>query len=154
MVLVVLAMYYLAGPWVYFKGLQIGRQPGCDVKYVIFAPISVYSKGFSTFMKVVSIMAIIPALLSLFIATKLVRAWFESWSEDGEEEPQKSNLIYSRILGGMQLVTGSLAIAFTEMILKTNRITFPDTHITDSGQLIPLLISHSDFHQCFTGYDR
>jgi hypothetical protein len=139
-VLVVLAMYYLAGPWVYFKGLQIGRQPGCDVKYVIFAPISIYSKGLSTFMKVVSIMTIIPALLSLFIATKLVRAWFESWSEDGEEEPQKANLIYSRILGGMQLVTGSLAIAFTEMILKANRITFPDTHITDSGQLIPLLI--------------
>ena len=143
MVIVIWAMYYLAGPWVFFKGLQIGRQPGCDVKYFIFVPISIYSKGFSTFLKVGSALAVFSAVGLLYIAAGLVGAWFERWSEgdadDDEDDDKKQNPI-SAMLGILQLITGALAIAFAEMVLKHNHITFPDTHIADSGQLIPLLI--------------
>lgn len=39
------------------------------------------------------------------------------------------------------LSTGEVSVTFVEMTVKVNLITFPNTQLTDSGQLIALLIS-------------
>jgi hypothetical protein len=168
MAFIVWAMYYLAGPWVFFKGLQVGRQPGCDIKYVIYVPISVYSKGLSTLMKVFSVVGVIYAILLLITGIGLGLVWLESLKQgadvkgdkakamaqdknkdkdkdkDGDKDKvkgeDKDESDKSRLLATMQFIVGAFTIAFTERALTANRITFPDTHIADSGQLIPLLI--------------
>ena len=151
MVLIIWAMYYLAGPWVYFKGLQIGRQPGCDIKYFVFAPISIYAKGLLTWFKITSVLGVITSLVFLGIAAFLVGLWFSSWGEDleDEESDDSDNRALSQIFGFMQLSVGVFTIAFAEMDLKHNHITFPDTHITDSGQLIPFLLGLFTFGVAF-----
>jgi hypothetical protein len=139
-VLLIWVMYYLAGPWVFFDGIQIGRQPGCGVKYFLFVPISIYSKGFLTFLKVSSIFGAIAAVGLLGLAIFLIVLWIVNWGDlevQNFSEPQNG---VSMFLGYLQLVSGPITIAFTEMTLKSNHITFPNTSITDSGQLIPLII--------------
>jgi hypothetical protein len=147
MVLLIMIMYYLAGPWVFFKGLQYGRQPGCDVKYFIFVPISIYSKGLSTFMKVSSIMGVALAAVTLFFVVSMVGVWSQSWRKASKEEEEeedkdveKAGRDLSRFMAILQLITGSFAIGFAEKTLQANHVTFPGTHYTDSGQLMPLLI--------------
>ena len=149
MVLVIWAMYYLAGPWVFFKGLQIGRQPGCDIKYFVFAPISIYAKGLSNWFKFTSVLGIITSFILLCVAAGLVWLWFASWGEDLGDEESEDNRILAMVFGVMQLSLGAFTIAFAEMNLKHNHITFPDTHITDSGQLIPFLIGIFTFVVAF-----
>lgn len=39
-------MYYVAGPWVFFKGWTQGNEDGCEIKYFLFVPITVYAEGF------------------------------------------------------------------------------------------------------------
>ena len=49
------------------------------------------------------------------------------------------------IIGYLALVGGAFAIAFTEMTLKSNKVTFPGLSLLNSGQLLPFLIGHFTF---------
>ncbi|KAI9766751.1 MAG: hypothetical protein M1839_004782 [Geoglossum umbratile] len=140
-VLLIWSMYYLASPWVFFKGLEVGREPGCQIKYFLFAPINVYARGFRIFMKVSSVIgAVLFGGIAPIGALYLGGLWIQNWGERDIETYQQDPNPYSAVLGFLQLTTGAITIAFTEMTLKTNNITFPDTKITNSGQLIALLI--------------
>jgi len=67
--------------------------------------------------------------------------WIEGWNDpEVEAFYQKANNI-TRGLAVAQLFTGAFAIAFLEKTLKINQVVFPNSNISDSGQLIPLLIN-------------
>jgi len=59
LILLLWTIYYVTSPWVFFKGLDIAKKPGCDIKYFIFAPVSVYAHGFRIAFKVFSILGAI-----------------------------------------------------------------------------------------------
>lgn len=138
---IIYSMYYMASPWVFFKAWVYGRQPGCQIKYFLFRPINVYSHGFWTFLKVSGTFgAITVGPLFFVLAWFALGAYFSGWGDGAVREHQEEPNAKSAALGIFTLGSGAFAIAFAEMTIKTNNITFPDTHITDSGQFIPLLI--------------
>ncbi|OCK85643.1 hypothetical protein K432DRAFT_400032 [Lepidopterella palustris CBS 459.81] len=135
------SIYYLISPWVFFKGWTNGSQPGCSIKYFLFAPIEVYAHGFWAFMKASGVIcAITIGPGTFFGAIFLLGYWISGWPDKElltfHEEPNP----ISAVLGFFTLSGGAVGIAFTEMTLKVNHITFPGTSITDSGQLVALLI--------------
>jgi hypothetical protein len=60
-----------------------------------------------------------------------------SWEDDFKEGKHP---FWSYVYGTLSSVLCAIAIVHVEMTIKMNNITFPGTHITDSGQLIALLI--------------
>ncbi|KAF1998289.1 hypothetical protein P154DRAFT_261877 [Amniculicola lignicola CBS 123094] len=139
--LLIFSMYYMASPYVFFAALEYGKQPGCDLKVFLFTPISIYAKGFWMTMKVFSMGGAILAGPLFFIgALAALVGWFRGWGDSEVENYQEPRNIRSVILGTMAIGGGATAIAFTEMTIKINHITFPGTSFEDSGQLISLLI--------------
>jgi hypothetical protein len=87
------AIYYLAFPWVYFKGIDIGRKHGCDVKTFIFTSISIYAKGYRTAFKVLSIFFVFMGGILLAGAVFTFILWMASWNnKEVEEYRAKPNL--------------------------------------------------------------
>jgi TctA family transporter len=60
-------------------------------------------------------------------------------SLDGDEG-EISDAALDRWFKVLALISGAIGIGFLEGTIKTNNITFEDTQLTDSGQLIPVLI--------------
>ena len=133
------AIYYFASPWAYFKALDQGKQPNCVVYTFIFTPIDMNSNGFETFLKVMGVFGVFTGVLCIGGAIYFFGLWIENFQEDIEEDDNKPNAA-SMSIGFMALVSGPIAIAFTEMTLKINDVTFPGTSLTSTGQLIPFLI--------------
>lgn len=66
--------------------------------------------------------------------------WLCLDEDDLEYNPSSAPNAQSIYWGILSLSTGAVSVAFAEMTVKVNHITFPNTHLTDSGQLIALLI--------------
>lgn len=133
LMLVLWAAYYIASPWVFFRGLDNGAKDGCDLKMFIFTPLSMYSRGFRTAFKVLSIMnaAIVPPL-TLIGAVFALGKWFETWHDKEVREYEEEPNAISVILGVFQLAVGAFAIGILEKTLKLNHVSFPDSSITNS----------------------
>lgn len=138
-VMMVLAIYYLASPWIIFKGWHHGRQPGCTIKNFIFTSVDAYAHGWVMFLKVTWSIGVFMGVVFVVAGFVALGFWFASWGEnfEGEEEAHPA---LSFVWGLCSLTSGPIAIASVEMTIKINHITFPGTQITDSGQLIALLI--------------
>ncbi|KAF2463072.1 uncharacterized protein BDR25DRAFT_363160 [Lindgomyces ingoldianus] len=102
-------------PWTF------GKQPGCDIKYPLYVLIGVCARGFWIFMKVSSIMGAVSIGPLFFIGViYFLGAWFSGW---GDKEVKKYQEKPS-------WASAAFAVTFTEMTIKVNHITFPDTRIS------------------------
>lgn len=135
--MMVLSVYYFACPWVIFRGWYNGRQAGCAVKSVLFVPTNAYTHGWMIFIKVSWSLGVAAGIGCVGIGFTALFYWFVSWEDDFKEEKHP---FWSYVYGALSSVLGAIAIVHVEMTIKMNHITFPDTHITDSGQVIALLI--------------
>jgi len=84
--------------------------------------------------------AVILLPIALSVAFIALKKWFQNWHNQEvrgfEEEPNPK----SAVLALLQIVGGCIAIGFLEKSLSLNKVSFPGASISDSGQLIPLLI--------------
>jgi hypothetical protein len=152
---VILAIYQIMCPYVIFTAWDYGRQPGCSAKFVFWATIDAYSKGWTIFLKASWVLApIIPGALYLAVAfyslLKWLTSWgnavglekrlakFEAWVMEGEDNMSDGSILW--VLRFLALGFGAVGVGFLEATIKKNNITFPETHLTNSGQLVPLLI--------------
>lgn len=136
------AMYYAVAPWVYWKAWEYGRtDKSCLVYNFIFTKADSYSNGLWIWNEVSSVFSPFIALILFLVGCVFIVLWCTSIG-DGDivqfyQELQKR----SAILAIRGLVCGVFSIVFTEMTIKINNITFPDSSIaSNSGQLIALLI--------------
>jgi hypothetical protein len=151
----ILAVFQIMCPYIIFEAWDYGRQPGCGVKFIFWATIDAYSKGWTIFLKVSWVFApLLPGALYLGIAICSLLKWSTSWGfaagsekllstletslfEDEDDVSDGAMVWFLRIFA---FCAGAIGIGFLEATIKKNNITFPDTHLTDSGQLMPLLI--------------
>ncbi|KAF2457345.1 hypothetical protein BDY21DRAFT_345617 [Lineolata rhizophorae] len=134
-------IYYVVSPWMFFKGLDIAKEPGCDVKIVIFVPISIYAHGFRTAFKVLSIFdAILLGIANFGLAVYLFVRWIQGWADREVQENIDKPGLRGRILATFQVISGVIAIIFAERTLSVNHVTFPGVAINNSGQLIPFIL--------------
>lgn len=130
-----------ASPWVFFNGIYNGRKEGCDIRFSAGISTSIYSRSsIITYRVGTTILGILGGsaylLLSLFV--------FASWylRKRGLAEPchvqYHPGYPFYKILS--QFVAGVVSIPLIESSLVVSKITFPDTSIMDTGQLIPLII--------------
>lgn len=128
--------------WVYWRGTSSGLKAGCDAKIFLFAPIDAYSHKWITASRVLDTMGVVGALAACCGAVALAITGLTSASNWQDEEVAPSGKRAPVAAGWtlMLMSEGAIGIAFIEMTIKVNNIEFPDTPLTDSGQLIPLLI--------------
>jgi hypothetical protein len=140
-VFLIFAAYYLGTPYVLFHSWTNGRQPHCDIKDFIFAPVSVYSHGWWTTFKVLFIIAaviVVPALIAGAISA--LYAWFTGWFDDDLETTYEPMNLAAASQAFSSMILGVVAIPFAEKMLRINHVYFSNVSITTSGQLIPLLV--------------
>jgi hypothetical protein len=152
---VILAVYQIMCPYIIFKAWDYGRQPGCSAKFIFWTAIDAYSKGWTIFLKVSWVIApLVPGALYLGLAIYSLLKWSTSWGIsaglkkllskfeasfiEGEDDISDGAAVW--FLRSFALGAGAIGIGFLEATIIKNNITFPDTHLTNSGQLMPLLI--------------
>jgi hypothetical protein len=137
----IFSMYYAVAPWVFWKAWQYGHHnSSCHVYSFIFTPINAYSHGLWTFYKVGSVFSGFISLLFFIVGCVFIVLWISAVGDDDVEQYYQKINPASVILGIIGLISGGISIAFTEKTISVNHITFPGVSITDSGQLIALLI--------------
>jgi hypothetical protein len=145
-------MYYITLPWVQFRGIDVGHVPGCDIKIFLLVPISIYNHKYRIAFKVISLVE------AIFAVWYLWRVSRDTWSlikavnlpkpesvdsETGSGSPTRrksADRLYGSILGVAQFISGALAIIFVELQLHFNNVDLSASSITDSGQLVPVII--------------
>jgi hypothetical protein len=152
---ITLAIYQIMCPYIIYKAWDYGRQPGCSAKIIFWTAIDAYSKGWTIFLKVSwAIAPLFPGATYLAFAIYSLLRWSASWGNsvglkkrlsridarviDDQDEDDDGVALW--ILRGLVLGCGAMGIGFLEATIAKNNIIFPDTHLVNSGQLMPLLI--------------
>jgi hypothetical protein len=94
-----------------------------------------------------------PGATYLVIAIYSLLKWSASWGDpvrlknllsridasliDEDDDNDKSAIW---VIRGIAVGCGAMGVGFLEATIAKNNITFPDTHLLNSGQLMPLLI--------------
>ncbi|KAJ4370593.1 hypothetical protein N0V83_005114 [Neocucurbitaria cava] len=154
----ILAVYQIMCPYIIYHAWDYGPQPGCSAKFIFWTAIDAYSKGWIIFLKVSWTLApFLPGTLYLLFAIYALLKWLTPWNilgtgimkllskmeasfEDDEEKEKTSDVGIAWFAKLFAISCGAIGIGFLEATIKENNILFPDTHLTGSGQLLPLLI--------------
>ena len=126
--------------WLYWRGVNLGRKAGCQPNVFFFTSIGAYNPAWIIVCKVLSTIGLILLPGCLIVAWLLFSRRDKLSREADEDGMDKWTVPFAGTFTVFLLVNGAIAIAFVEMTIKSNKIEFPDTRLTDSGQLIPLLI--------------
>jgi hypothetical protein len=132
------AIYLLALPWLFWKGIDISRKQGCDLKVFFFGTVHLYDKVWRFMEKIFSILgAVVGVLIIVSLAIeirKYARGTVGSWylTHGGHTHYVRSIFL--------ALSSGILAIVFVEKTITLNDIDMSAGPITAAGQLIPLII--------------
>lgn len=129
--------------WLYWRGEKQGGKEGCEPSIFLYKPISAYNPHWLLASKVLATMGVTILLLPSFAgACALVALGLTRWRDEGQNDTSDHTMV--RILQcvyTLYLVSiGAFAVAFVEMTIKINNVVFPELSLTNSGQLIPLLI--------------
>ena len=131
--------------WLYWVGYDLGSKEGCDVSVFLFTTFSAYNSKWILANKVISVFGVVLVWLPFGLAVMLFGLAVTKWNEDdlGSDNDDDDDLIKIGIRIGNALLVGMqgvIPVAFTEMTVKVNHIEFPDVGMSDSSQLIPLII--------------
>ena len=128
--------------WLYWRGIDLGSKEGCDdIEIFFFTAIPAYHYAWITWNRVVMTVGTIAAPFTITIALLLLFYKFIKWNPNTveyHEAPEAQMDLLARCMPTG--FSAAFAIGFVEKTLAVNNVVFPDTSITDSGQLIPLLI--------------
>lgn len=130
--------------WLYWRGgSDEGRKDGCEPYVFLFAPIAAYNSKWLLASKVLSTAGAAFSWAPLLGAFILLVLGLTKWSDQGaddDEDDFAATLGFRAVFTFALLTEGASAIAFTEKTIQVNNIIFPGADLSDSGQLIPLLI--------------
>ena len=127
--------------WLSWTAHGVGAKDGCDVFIFIFAPVSAYSPKWIVANKILSLAGIAFLWGCIGHAVNLFVNSLRRWGKKKEIGNNPKIEVRVRVLCGVGLIVfGTFCIAFAEMTIKINHITFPGSSLTDSGQLIPIII--------------
>lgn len=136
-----IAIYFVVQPWIAFWGLEVGRKRGCDLYVQFFVNINVYSEGYVTATKVLSILGVFGGAAFLLGAICLLGYWtLAGWCDENVQEYQERWNFLACGLGIITIVMGAIGISTLEKLLQINHVQFPDTDVASGAQLISLLI--------------
>ncbi|KAH8897665.1 hypothetical protein GQ53DRAFT_884401 [Thozetella sp. PMI_491] len=180
----VLTLLTAVQPWLYWTRMYQGRNEACPTLYWLFGTRDFFGPTWTMFFKVFSILSCVAGVV-IFLIFGVIAAWNSAReclqpaqaARDEEmmrlypnpefvypvypppPQPPKTSRIVLRVSGIFLLISaGVLTIAMTEKTLRLNNITFQDTPIDSTGQLIPfvgsLLTLGSTIWACLCGKRR
>jgi hypothetical protein len=137
------AMNIISGPYMYWKGINIGHKDGCPM-HILFSVglfswnLDIYDHKWIVFLKIWSVVLLAPGLLLLgcgvimLLSAGTLRILREV-CVSGDRWIQALYLF-------LQAFVAFWSIFMIEMTLKNNDVDLSGTPITSAGQFIPLLI--------------
>ena len=131
--------------WVWFRGADLGRKDGCDVKiWLFFRAFSLYGSGTRLAFRILSALGAAAGLVTALCGTAAL-GWniaiaFAHGNKEGDEESDQPQGVKAAMLSTATiLIFGAVAITETEMTIRSNDIEFAE-HLGSSGQLLPFVL--------------
>jgi hypothetical protein len=140
LIFIIFAVYFISALYVFFTAWNYGRKPGCDVKIFFFVPINVYSRGWTIAVKVLFTLFALGSIVIIILAFVILIIWLAAWIDPSVARYHEETNWKYYTLGAFSTAVGIPAIVFAEKTIEINNVIFQNTHLVDSGQLIPLII--------------
>ena len=152
--LLLLSIFFLCQPWLYFKILHQGERVGCVAKvFAFYTGINVNNGKWITFNKVIAIFSCTTGCLfgPVSLGLILYGLYFGMTSrssnvDEDADDDEDGEKIYSSVVGRIFLgLCGVSAIAFVEKTIQINHIDLSEAPFNATSQLISFLVGLFSF---------